>query len=124
MKKSNLQENIFIKAPFETVWNLWTKNYLSPKLELGKKRFIDETRKGIKFAVIDYKENEKLTVIWYSFLVKMVFFHSIEKWPEGCNLICSVKFKGPLAVFIKPLLSGKMKKYIKDTLVQFSKIFN
>jgi hypothetical protein len=122
---SYIEEKVTVYAPVKVIWKIWANKYLQNGLEIGKKNFVvTEKKKGIKFEIQDYKENESLTVVWYSSLIKLIFYHKVEPKDIGSLVTCRVKLKGFFSFLIKPLIAGKIRKDLQISLKQFSRDLN
>jgi len=121
---SKIEEKIKTLASPKKVWKAWSDNYLQG-LKVGQSgHVVTQRRKGIKFKIQDFKENEHLTIVWYSALAKLVFFHRVEEIENGSEISCQVKLKGFFAFLIQPLVARKIRKYLQQSLKQFSRDLN
>ena len=120
---SYIEEKIIIKAPLQIIWKTWSDNFLEKGYEMGKKNKAMEKR-GVKFKIEDFKENESLTLAWYSYMLKLVFFHKVETVKEGSLVTCQVKVKGFFSFIIKPIIKNKIKNQIKESLNTFARNLN
>ncbi len=119
---SYIEEKITVFAPVDIIWKAWSDNYLQTGFEIGKKgHVVTEKKRGVKFKIQDLKKNESLTIIWYSFLVKLIFHHRVEAKDIGSLVTCRVTLKGFFSFIIKPLISGKIRQYLQLSLKQFAK---
>lgn len=116
-----IEEKIAISAPVKTIWKIWADNYLQNGYDVGKKGFVTDSKRGVKFKILSYKENESLTIVWYSALVKLVYHHIVEPKDIGSLVTCKVQIKGFFSFLIKPLVSKKIRKYLQMSLDKFSK---
>lgn len=122
---SYIEEKVTVFAPVELVWKVWADKFLKNDSVSGKKgQVVIDQKKGIKFNVLDYKEKESLTVVWYSFLIKLIFHHEVESKDAGSLITCKVSLKGFCSFIIKPLVAKKIRKYVQNSLQQFARNLN
>ncbi|NGX62876.1 MAG: hypothetical protein KR126chlam6_00278 [Candidatus Anoxychlamydiales bacterium] len=122
---SIIEESVKTKALPNIVFKVWADKYITGGFEVGKKgHVINEKKKGIKFKIHEVKENESLTVIWYSHFVKLIFLHEVKKIENGSLIVCKVKLKGLFAFILRPLISNKIRKNLQMSLTQFARDLN
>lgn len=122
---SDIKEEIKVLAPVNVVWKAWSDNYLKMGLEIGKNGcVVADEKKKVKFKIQDFKENESLTIIWYSLMTKLIFYHEVAALNDGSLVTCKVKIKGFLSFLIKPLIAPKIRNYLQISLKQFSRTLN
>ena len=120
-----IEESIKTSIAPELIWKAWCDNYLKQGMEIGKKsHVVVDEKKGVKFKIEEIVENESLTILWFSHFMKLRFFHKVEKCDVGSLVICRVELKGFFAFLIKPLISNKIRKYIRTSLKQLSSNLN
>jgi len=79
-----------------------------------------DKKKKVKYKIKEFKENESLTIVWFSFLIKLIFFHHVKAIDNGSLITCRVNLEGFLSFLIKPLIANKIRKYLQISLKQFS----
>lgn len=123
-----IEEKITVCSPAKIIWKAWADKYMQSDmkngLEVGKKRFVTDTKRGVKFKILDFKENESLTIVWYSALIKLVFFHHVASQDRKSLVTCRVYLKGFFSFIIKPLIASKIRKALQMSLQQFSRDLN
>ena len=120
-----IEEAIIVNAPADLIWGIWSEKYLGAGLKIGEqKHVVCDKNKGIKFKILSFKKNESLTIVWYSFLVNLVFHHNVQPKDIGSLVTCRVTLKGFFSFIIKPMIAGKIRKYLKQSLQQFSRDLN
>ncbi len=118
MKK--IEEMITTTANYQKVWRAWSDNYLPKGFEVGRKgHVVTQKGKGVKYKIIDIIENESLSIMWYSVIVKMVFHYKVKPVANGSQISCVVELKGFFASFLKRLIGRKIKAQITSALKHF-----
>jgi hypothetical protein len=120
-----IEEKIKVFAPVHVIWKAWSDNYLQTGFKVGKKSHVmSDKKKKVKFKILEVKKNDSLTILWYSFMVKIVFQHKIEPIKNGNLVICRVNLQGFLAFIIKPFIENKVRNYLQISLRQFARNLN
>ncbi|NGX35112.1 MAG: hypothetical protein K1060chlam1_01482 [Candidatus Anoxychlamydiales bacterium] len=120
-----IEEKVKTFAKPNIVFKAWSDKYLQAGFEKNQKGFVvNEKKKGFKFKIEEIKENESLTVVWFSHFVKLKFYHIVEKDLNGSLIILRVQLKGFFSFLIKPLIANKIRKNLQITLTQFSRDLN
>lgn len=118
---SLIEEKITVYAPVDVIWKALSDKYLSTGVEKGGQvNSISHKKRGVKFKILDFKVNESLTIVWYSLLVKLVFYHKIKANDIGCLVTCAVNLKGFFSFIIKPLIESKIREHLRMSLKRFS----
>lgn len=119
-----IEEKILVYTSCKTIWKAWANKYLPNGLEEGKCGHVVSDKRGVKFKILSFKENESLTIVWYSAFIKLVFYHFVEAKDKGSLITCKVELKGFFSFIIKPLIQGKIRQSLKLSMQQFSREFN
>jgi len=114
-----IKEEVIVRAQVPIIWRVWSDNYLKKGMSQGKDGVYKDKKNRVKFKVIDVQKNRSMTLMWYSFFVKMLFTYTVDRAKNGALVSCRVNLKGFLAPVIGPFIKNKIKKYLKESLSQF-----
>ena len=126
-KKYIIEEKVFTSTPAKKVWRAWQQmNNLPTKKEKinafkSNKKIVVDNGKGGKtaFKIFDVIEEKSFKMMWYSFLVNMTFFYTVEQQKRGSLIDCKVAFGGMFGWVTKLFIKNKVKKELSNTLKEF-----
>jgi len=128
-KKYIIEEKVFTSSPSKKVWRAWQQmNNLPTKKETkinafknNQKIFVENGKGGkTAFKIFDVEEEKSFKMIWYSFLVNMIFFYTVEQQKRGSLISCKVAFGGMFGWLVKFFLKNRVKKELENTLKEFA----
>ncbi len=118
-----IKVEVFTKAPAKRVYQAWSDMYQSKtggNFKEGYKGNIMEMGKKMPFEVRKVKKNESFTIVWRSFLAKIIFTYMVEKAHKGSTISCAIRFGGPFGWVGRIFLKNKMKKNLRQMLFSFA----
>ena len=118
---------VFTKAPAKKVYQAWSEMYQTKtggNFKEGYKGFISEMGKKMPFEIKKVQKGEGFTIVWRSFLVRIVFCYAVKQADKGSNISCKVRFGGPFGWVGSVFLRKKMRKNLTEMLFSFADQMN
>ncbi len=96
------------------VWAVWEQAHAKhgqSKIEEGQKGTSNnDNGKGFKYQVVDVIPGTKFSIIWKTWLVRLIFTHTIKKTPWGSEIGYAVQIKGFFAWPVRFFLGKKIQQ--------------
>ncbi|MFA5250034.1 MAG: hypothetical protein WC371_01325 [Parachlamydiales bacterium] len=118
-----IKVEVFTKAPAKRVYQAWVEMYqakTSGNFKEGYKGYITEMGRKMPFEIKEVKKNEGFTIIWSSFVVRIIFKYAVEQAEKGSKISCRVRFGGLFGFAVRLFLKKKMIKNLTEMLSSFA----
>ena len=100
------------------VWRAWERAYgLTSSDGTGQIREKDR----IRYEIFNVKQGECFSILWKTFLVRLIFSHSVLPIDKGSKIVYKVQIQGLFAWPIKFLIGSKIQKNMRHVLRSFGK---
>lgn len=122
-----IKVEVFSKAPAKRVYQAWSEMYQAKtggNFKEGYKGNITEMGKKMPFEIKQVKKNDSFTIVWRSFLVRIIFTYAVKQEHKGSTISCKVRFGGPFGWVGRIFLKNKMRKNLEDMLSSFAEQMN
>jgi len=71
---------------------------------------------GFKYQIQEVIDGKSFSILWKSFLVRLVFTYQVEPLSKGSEISCSVTIRGLLSKPVQWFLGNKIQKNLKAAL--------
>lgn len=101
------------------VWRAWTQAHKT-ELKNGAIGHVQpEGKKGVSYEIAGVVPGVSFSTVWKSFLVRLVFEHTVRPLDIGSEVRYGFRIEGPLAWILRPLLRNKIGLHVKNALHTF-----
>lgn len=115
-----MEEWIETRVPPHKVWDAWERAHTlhgGQAIREGQKGISKgQTAKGFQYQVLDVVKNERFSVLWKTFFVRLLFSHSVSPTKRGSTIRYNVQIKGLFAWPVRWLLGNKIRQNIRMIL--------
>jgi hypothetical protein len=104
-----------------TVWAAWEKAHAvhssGGAMEPGHRA----KSTGFKYAILDVVPGESFSILWKSYLVRIVFIHTVHPTRKGSKICYRAEMRGLFARPVRFFLAKKVQKNLSFVLKEFVK---
>lgn len=109
-----MEEQIEARVSPSAVWKAWEKAHMGSDSEGA--RFEIRKKGKLEYKIFDLKEGESFSIVWKSFLVRLIFQHRVEPIEKGSLITYKVAIKGPFGWLVRWFIGEKIRKNISSVL--------
>lgn len=108
------------RLPATVIWAAWLKSHEASglsQMHSGKKGVSKGAgHSGFKYQIQEVIDGKSFSILWKSFLVRLVFTYQVEPLSKGSEISCSVTIRGLLSKPVQWFLGNKIQKNLKAAL--------
>jgi hypothetical protein len=103
-----------------TIWGAWEKAHAvhaNGPIEPGHRA----KSTGFKYKILDVVPGESFSILWKSYLVRIVFIHTVHAIKKGSRISYKAEIRGLFAAPVRFFLRKKIQNNLSFVLKEFTK---